>query len=730
MPLNTQSIARWAVLVPLFAIPFLALYVSGHMYFPFIAGKHFIFRALVEVAFMGYVVLALADRRYRPQFSWVLASFALLVLWALIADLFSVNPHKALWSNFERMDGWVTLIHVFALFLVSGPVLSIGKLWRKWWMTLVGAGGLVTLHAMIQFFCIGNACGAAGRFFAVHQSATRLDATLGNSEYLAGFLLLAIGITLWQAFGTKAGKSVLNLRNSLFVLVVVQVIVLFGTGTRGTFVALIIAAVLGGLLWLYELGARGRKGALVFLAAVIVLIMGFYAVRNTAFIQESPNLSRFATITVSSLDTRFKIWDMAVEGAKERPLTGWGHEGFNYVFNGHYDPSLYGQESWFDRAHNIYLDWLVTGGVPALLLFLLLGGSALVAVYRARQLKAWERVLILSTLMVYAIQGLAVFDNLFTYIPIAMLLAYAHMLRSRPIPVLERLPEVRGIPLDAAVAPAALIIALLLAYMVNVPTYAAGTDLIRGLTPRGIIETRLGYFKSALGHNPFATQEIREQLLSFAGQVAGSDAPPTVKAEAFSFASSEMEKELARAPGDARLHMLYASFLRTAGRHDEAREASAKARELSPLKQGIIIEQGINEWQAGKPDAARRLFDEAYALAPTSEDLATYAAAGHIISGDIQGGKALLTERFGTTTVNSLFLASAYQEAKAWNDLISVLAFRYAEMNDATSGYQLAIAYGQAGRTGEARAQVRAVMQAHPESASQGASLLMQLNGK
>jgi len=43
---------------------------------------------------------------------------------------------------------------------------------------------------------------------------------------------------------------------------------------------------------------------------------------------------------------------MAWEGVKEKPLLGWGQENFNLVFNKYYEPSLYGQEVWFDRVHN------------------------------------------------------------------------------------------------------------------------------------------------------------------------------------------------------------------------------------------------------------------------------------------------------------------------------------------------------------------------------------------
>ena len=89
-----------------------------------------------------------------------------------------------------------------------------------------------------------------------------------------------------------------------------------------------------------------------------------------------------APFSLADGETRFAIWHMAFEGLLARPITGWGQEGFNYVFNKYYDPTLWGQEQWFDRAHDVFLDWLVAGGVPALLLFLALFVSSVVALYR------------------------------------------------------------------------------------------------------------------------------------------------------------------------------------------------------------------------------------------------------------------------------------------------------------------------------------------------------------
>ena len=213
-----KNVIRYTVLGALFLIPFLPLYIANSLFFPFITGKHFIFRILVEVAVVGWGILMLLDVRYRPRFSWVLVLYGALVVWMFIADLFAVNPHKAFWSNYERMDGWVTLIHVFGFFMVAGAVLSAEKLWKRWWLTFVGASAFVCLYGFMQL---------AG-FFTINQGGVRVDATMGNAAYLAAYLLFVIAVSLWHALESRGW-----LRYSLFFLAALQAILLFYTATRG-----------------------------------------------------------------------------------------------------------------------------------------------------------------------------------------------------------------------------------------------------------------------------------------------------------------------------------------------------------------------------------------------------------------------------------------------------------------------------------------------------------------
>jgi hypothetical protein len=55
-----EIIFAWIVKIGLFIIPFLPLYVSSSMLFPFITGKNFAFRIITEVIFIFWVWLAAA----------------------------------------------------------------------------------------------------------------------------------------------------------------------------------------------------------------------------------------------------------------------------------------------------------------------------------------------------------------------------------------------------------------------------------------------------------------------------------------------------------------------------------------------------------------------------------------------------------------------------------------------------------------------------------------------
>src|SRR3989338_103880 len=139
-----RDVLKWIVFGGVFLLPFVPLLVTGNLFFSYITGKGFAFRIIVEIVFATWALLALSEPRYRPRFSWVAASLAAFVAVIFFADLFGETPAKSFWSNFERMEGWMTLMHLLLYFIVAGSVLTTEKLWSRFFNTSLAAASLVS----------------------------------------------------------------------------------------------------------------------------------------------------------------------------------------------------------------------------------------------------------------------------------------------------------------------------------------------------------------------------------------------------------------------------------------------------------------------------------------------------------------------------------------------------------------------------------------------------------
>lgn len=62
-----NSFLRWGIVIGLLATLFLPMIVSSSLFFPFITGKNFGFRIIVEIVLVLWLVLALRDPAYRPK---------------------------------------------------------------------------------------------------------------------------------------------------------------------------------------------------------------------------------------------------------------------------------------------------------------------------------------------------------------------------------------------------------------------------------------------------------------------------------------------------------------------------------------------------------------------------------------------------------------------------------------------------------------------------------------
>ncbi len=665
---HMKDILKGLVFIGLFAIPFLTLYVENDFFFPFITGKNFLFRIIVEVVFASWIVLALYDSAYRPKFSWILGTLGILMGVMLVASLQAEHVATALWSNFERMDGYVTLIHVFAYFMVLGSMITTPKMWSYFLHTSVMVAGFVALKGLAQ---LGG-------------GTTRVDSTLGNAAYMAVYMLFHIFFLLYLFVQTK----VTPYRVVYVLLLILFVYILLQTGTRGTAIGLVTGSV-SMVAYIAVFGARFKqvqRYAFGSLIAIVVLAASFIASRDTAFIQSAPAFARIANIDLGSdLNIRTVIWGMSVAGVKERPVLGWGQGNFNYVFNEQYDPRLYGQEQWFDRVHNIFFDWLIAGGIIGLISYF----SIFAALFYYLVIKPWrnpeqsfsviERGILVGLIVGYVTHNLVVFDNIVSYIFFGTILALIHSRVGTLMPTVMAY-KIPALVVTQIVLPIMVVASVATVYFVNIPSMQAAGDVIVAFQAK-TLEERLAGFEIALARDSFARQEITEQFAQQAMGIARTTDPvdPELKTKFMTRAEEELLKMVAEKPGDARLEVFLASFYRTVGDLPKAAEHMAIARSLSPHKQAIILQQGAIELSQGKNIEARDFFKEAYELDTANLEATEYYIASLFYTKDIETANSLLAEatpELKTRLAGSDFVVGAVNAAGSFGFLASLYETR------------------------------------------------------
>jgi hypothetical protein len=278
--MNKQTL-KSVVVAGLFVVPFISFLVSSAFFFPFIVTKVLAWRVIVEVVFAAWLVLIAVAPEYRPRKSPLLYAVIAFMVLIGIADAFGVNPVKSFWSNFERMEGFVALLHLGAYFLVMSSVFD-EALWRKWWKTELVASALMVGFACLQLLGV----------VTINQGGARVDGTFGNATYLAVYMLVNMfiaGFFLLREWREKGRRSL------YIVLIVLQGIVLYYTATRGAILGLLVGLFVFAVLNLWNKKEEGiRKLSFWFLGALVVVVAGFFLLRDTSFVRESPVLERFA----------------------------------------------------------------------------------------------------------------------------------------------------------------------------------------------------------------------------------------------------------------------------------------------------------------------------------------------------------------------------------------------------------------------------------------------------
>ena len=397
---------RTLVKILLFLSIFSFTLFSADLFFPYITGKIFAFRFLIELAFAAWIFDIFLRKSVRFRFSEPIVRAVFLFFGALaVSAFFGVNPSFSFWSDFERSEGLFSFLHYLAFFVMLLDVFVLDDFYR-----LIKA--FLVISPLIAYYNFSSYVNIEKYAFG------RINGLLGNPSYIATFLIFVFGLGIYLILKNReifrSTKDVFLIGENILwcLILLINVPAFFLTQTRGAYIGVFVA-IIAYLALLARRGATGEKrmAKYGFVVLAILFIVGGALILKTNILPS--NLK-----DAGSLFARFSTWKAAWGGFVDRPLLGYGPENFNVAFDRHYDPVHSGVETWFDHAHNLLFELLAVAGiigfVAYLHIFYALFRDYLPVIFKKRP--TVEAGLFLAIPIAYFVQNLVLFDSLTSYV--------------------------------------------------------------------------------------------------------------------------------------------------------------------------------------------------------------------------------------------------------------------------------------------------------------------------
>lgn len=722
----------------LYAALLTPLWVWSIFLFPFITSKILYFRLVVEIALLFYVILAVQYPEIRPRWNWLNRAVWIYFLVILLTSIFGVDFGTSFMGSIERGEGVITVLHFAIYFTILSGTLTTRQEWYKYLFFAVTVTLATAFYGLAQLLNLS---------FVIHAGATRISGTIGNASFFAAFMLFGMFLSLYLA---RQASSTVQ-RWYLYLVFAFEAVVLFLSQTRGALLGAAVAFLLYFLFNIFKSGRlRVKAASAVLLVALVSSGILIYTNRNAAWIQKNHTIYRLATISINDITTQSRLdtWGASWKGAQDRLFVGYGYENYNIAFNKYFPARIFkdaGSQIWFDRAHNIVFDVLVTSGIFGLLSYFSIYLAAFWILWRLGR-KAdydWQQSVILGVLLVsYLIQNLFVFDTQATYLMIYLVLALIVSLERQHLVASPVAPATSYPP--GFVMPVILTAVLLFAaYFINIEPAFANYYATQGIKYGKMKQYReiKKLFEKSLSYGTYMDREIRQRLVDYANEaVASGQLTPDEQKELYGYTLNENKKSLVESPRDVKNYLYVMSILnRFAGNQGAIQEIYAtgeKALKLSPTRPQIYTELGQAAFTEKNFEKGLEYFRQAVELNPEpKESHYNYMLAGIISKRDDIALKEFktLTEDLKYTMTVSDFSGIARAYLQAGDKQKAVEAFKIAltlNPKNEEIHIKLAATYGEICDKINAKATIDKLVELNPDYSVEGFKFLNELETK
>lgn len=299
---------------------------------------------------------------------WVLGG---LGAWAIVSAAAAGTPLVWLGQS-ERLEGAVTVVFYAVLF---GAGLQLGRSMR---VTQRIAGSVVAGAAVLSVFGLAQVAKLDHTNYAVSGYDFYMGsafATLGNPNFLAGVLVLALPVAIGLALVTPS----MPVRTAWFAAAAIATAALYATYSQGAWLAAVVEIALGAGLWVRGRQAPAGGGgeparssrARIAITMAIVLVTGVAIIVGVTALATQRGLRLWGSSLSETSSGRILLAQTTLNAVREHPLVGYGPDDFLEAFRLHRPPryvEVFGEVSTNNNAHSWVLQYAATLGIPGALL--------------------------------------------------------------------------------------------------------------------------------------------------------------------------------------------------------------------------------------------------------------------------------------------------------------------------------------------------------------------------
>lgn len=302
-------------------------------------------------------------------FKYLLMPFLFLLSLAAAA-LLSKNIGLSYYGLYSRFQGLETYFFYFLFFILLLLNLKSDKQIYR----------IIIAIALSSFFaCVYGLLQIAGLdFFNWNEPVYithRITSTLGQPNFFASYLLLAIPITAYFIYSAKK----FLIKFLWVVLLVFQLICLLFTYSRAGWLGLFFGIIFSGLIYLFAkkkfalklLNKKALKSALL----IIITATSCFSLLFYCDARFKTRIKSMVDFSAGGAAARIAFWQAGIDIIKKKPLFGYGLDNQGEELVKYYKKD-WARTGWVndfpDRAHNLFLDTLITTGIVGFLFYLAL----------------------------------------------------------------------------------------------------------------------------------------------------------------------------------------------------------------------------------------------------------------------------------------------------------------------------------------------------------------------